>query len=366
MSAPSISDTGSGHPFARGLLDAATPADESAHEAIDDALRRRSTNAELHAAALLLAANGGGDLRLSRSHARGWIPGLHELIDSGHVEAAQAVVPALRAAFPQSPFLEFIQIVFRDLPPVVDNGREPFTDDRSRDVQVVTCPGADTLVMVFCGARHQLGVATNLVDRWFAALGCHVAYLRDRQKIGYTGGIEALGPDMPATLEALSKLIIDLDPRRVVSLGNSAGAAGALRYAAPLGVDRVLALAPITGGAEYTKKLAPHLPPGGVAWWGDLVPLLRREPGVRAHLMYGARNAGDRQQALRMAGLPGITVESLPDWESHHLISGLIRAGRLTEMLNWLTADDDNRLTDRSPAPAPLPDAGGQRGDVTH
>jgi hypothetical protein len=57
--------------------------------------------------------------------------------------------------------------------------------------------------------------------------------------------------------------------------------------------------------------------------------------------MYGERNAGDRQQADRMAGLPGVTVEALADWESHHLLGGLIRAGRLSEVLGWLVSDDD-------------------------
>jgi hypothetical protein len=113
-----------------------------------------------------------------------------------------------------------------------------------------------------------------------------------------------------------------------------------MHYARPLGVDRVLALAPITGGAEYARKVAKHLPAGAVNPWQDLVPIFRRGPRVRIRVMYGEQNAGDQKQSMRLAGLPGITVEALPEWDSHHLISGLIRAGRLEEMLSWLVSPD--------------------------
>jgi hypothetical protein len=327
--------------LARGLLDCAEPVDSATRDAIDDALCRRSTDPVLHAAALWLAFSAGDDLRLSRSHARGWIPGLHELIDSGHLDAAAYALPGLKAAYPQMPYLDYMAFVFRQLPPPVTSGREPFVDDRNSDVQVVRTPGADTVVIAFCGARHHLGISANLSDRWFAQLGTHLIYLRDRQKIGFTGGVAALGPDMATTIDGLTALVRDTGARRVVCLGNSAGGSGALRYARPLGAERVLALSPITGGRKYARMVGPQLQPGAEMPWGDLVPLYRDGSGVRARIMYGERNAGDRQQADRMAGLPGVTVEALADWESHHLLGGLIRAGRLAEVLGWLVSDDD-------------------------
>jgi pimeloyl-ACP methyl ester carboxylesterase len=231
-------------------------------------------------------------------------------------------------------------LAFRQMPPVVENGREPFLDDRSSDVQVVRTPGADTVLIAFCGASHRLGMSTNLLDRWFARLGSQLIYLRDRRKIGYTGGIPVLGHDLATTVDGLRNLVRELGVRRIVALGNSAGASGALRYAKPLGVERVLALAPITGGRKYARLVAPHLPPG-VLPWGDLVPLIRADIGARIRIMYGGRNAGDEQQALRLAGLPGVTVEALPEWDSHHLVGGLLRAGVLDQVLGWLVSDDD-------------------------
>lgn len=331
-----------GHALARRLLDGVEPIDAAAHQAIDDALRSKSNDPVLHAAALLVAYSAGTDLRLSRSHARGWAPGLHELVDSGHLDAAAAALPKLATAFPQLPYLDYMAFVFRQLPPAVTGSRRPFLDDRGKDVQTVMMPGVDTVIMAFCGATNQLGISTNVLDRWFARTGCHVVYLRDRRKIGYTGGIPVLGRDMAATVTGLNGIARDLDAHRIVCLGNSAGASGALRYARALGAARVLALAPITGGRKYAKLVAPHLPPGGVMPWGDLVPLYRGATGVRARIMYGADNAGDEQQSKRMAGLPGVTVEALPDWESHHLIGGLLRAGRLEDVLGWLVSEQDD------------------------
>lgn len=327
--------------LARSLLDCAEPIDPAARQTISDALRRESTDPVVHAAALWLAFDAGADLRLSRSHARSWIPGLQELIHSGQLDAAAYALPRLKATFPQMRYLENMDFVFRHLPPAAGNGREPFVDDRRSDVQTVMTPGADTAVIAFCGGSHQLGMPNNLLDRWFAQLGSHVIYLRDRQKVGYTGGIAALGPDMATTIEGLTRIVSDIGARHVVCLGHSVGATGALRYATGLGAERVLALSPITGGHEYAKKAAPHLPPDGLVWWRDLVPFYRDGGGVRTHIVYGEKHEGDREQCVRMAGLPGVTVEALSSWESHHVMGELIRTGRLEQLLGWLISGDE-------------------------
>ncbi len=337
----SVSHRRPGHALARTILDSAEPVDSAARQALNEALRRGSTDPVLHAAALWLAFDAGADLRLSRSHARSWIPGLHELIHSGHIDAAAYALPRLKAVFPQMRYLENMDFVFRHLPPAVGNGREPFVDDRSSDVQILETPGADTVIIAFCGGSHQLGMPNNLLDRWFAQLGSHLIYLRDRKKVGYTGGIAALGRDMATTIKSLKRLMTGMGARRVVCLGHSVGATGALRYGSALEVERVLALSPITGGPGYVKNVAPHLPRGGVMPWGDLVPLYRDGAGVRAHILYGEKHAGDRQQCVRMAGLPGITVEALPGWESHHIMGELIRTGRFEQLLGWLMSGDD-------------------------
>lgn len=362
-----------GHALARSLLDCAESADCVARQGIDDALRRRSSDAAVHAAALMLAFVDRSDSRLSRSHARGWVPGFHELVDSGHLDAAAYALPRLRTAYPRVSYLEYMEFVFEQLPSKSGSQREPLVDDRARDVQVATTPNAETVVLAFCGATHQLGISINLLDRWFARLRSHVVYLRDRQKIGFTGGIDELGEDMPTTLEALRRLVREIGAERVVCVGNSAGATGALRYAQPLGADRVLALAPITGGPKYVKLVAPHLPPGAVMPWSDLVPLYREGRGVRVRVMYGAKNAGDRQQSHRMAGLPGVTVEAVPNWESHHLVGGLLLAGQLEQALDWLVtgsdAEDVQSITSSdatTPRAAHSPPAGGHCDNVTN
>jgi hypothetical protein len=341
MTAASVADVGAAV-IARRVLDRSGSVDAAAGEALDVALQGRSHDPVVHAAALRLAfAAGDDDLRLARSHPRGWIPGFHELIDCGHLDAAAYVLPRLTAAFPKVPYLNYMSFVFEHLPKPEANLRDPIQDDRDSDAQTALLPGADTAVLAFCGATHQLGISINMMDLWFAQLNCHVVYLRDRRKIGYTEGIPALGHDMDATIAALQAILDDTDARRAVCLGNSAGATGALRYAPALRAQRVLALAPITGGRKYAAMVTRHLAPGSVMPWEDLVPICRAGGYIRARVMYGALNAGDRQQAVRLAELPGVTVEPVPDWESHHLIGGLLRAGLLEETLRWLVGGDD-------------------------
>jgi hypothetical protein len=327
--------------LARRLLDATAPADLASRKAIDAALHHRSTDRTVHAAALWLSFSAGADLGLARSQGKRWILGLDELIDCGHLDAAAYAVPRLKAAFPQMPYLEYMALVFRRLPSVAGGGRQSFVDDRDRDVQVVEMPGAATVVLAFCGIGHRLGLSLSLIDRWFAEFGCHMVYLRDRERIGFTGGVPALGEDMSATIGSLRTLVRDLGARRVVCTGNSAGGSAALRYARSLGAERVLALAPITGGQDFVQKVALNTPPGGVMPWTDLVPLYREDVEVAVRILYGENNEGDREQSRRMAGLPNVWVEAVPDWDSHHLIGGLLRAGRLKGVLEWLTTEDD-------------------------
>jgi hypothetical protein len=327
------------HAVSRKLLDGTRTVDSRAAKAIETAFGRRSNDPVLHAAALLVSAVQGADLRLERSHARGWILGVQELLGSGCLDAVAYAIPRLQAAFPGMPYLEHIGLALDQMPPLAP-GREPFVDDRERDVQVVRHPGADAAVLAFCGARHQLGLSLNLLDRWLGALGTHVIYLRDRDKIGYAGGIAELGADLPATVTALHGMLRDLGVQRVACIGNSAGGTGALHYAPLLGASRVLALAPLTGDVEPADP-SESLPPETTEAWTDLVPLYRAGGGVRARILYGEKNEGDRRQSVRMAGLPGVTVEAVPEWDSHHLIGGLLRAERLDRVFGWLTATDD-------------------------
>lgn len=330
-----------GHELALDLLDGVRPGDDEAHLAIDAELRGRSTDPAVHAAALLLGFDARGPLGLKRSSAKYWILGLDELIEAGRLEAAAYAAPRLSRAFPRMPYLDHMALVFRKLPRPTRNGREPFVEDPDNDVQVVTMPGADTVLLAFCGARNRIGLSVNLMDRWFARLGTHVVYLRDQQRVGFSRGIPALGHNVATTVQGLTTLVLDIGARRIVCTGNSAGGSGALRYARALCAERVLAMAPITGGPEFAELVTPDLPPGAPPPWRDLVPLYREDAGVRVRILYGEDNQGDRQQSLRMAGLPNVTVEAVPKLDSHHLVGGLLRAGRLDHELGWLISNDD-------------------------
>jgi len=315
--------------------------DKAARREIRAALRGGSNDPALYAAAMMLAFSSRTRLHVGVAQARGWFLGLQLLIDEGHLDAAAYAAPRLQAKLPGRKYLDSLAVVFESLPAAVGGDRDPFVDQPTRDVQIVRQPGADTLLIDFCGAGKGPGLPIHLMDRWLARLGVHIVYLRDRRRIGYTGGIPVLGHNIATTVVALTRIADDLGARRIVCLGNSAGGSGALRYAGPLGAHRVLALVPITGGPEYTRRVTPHLEVGAPFWWGDLTGLYRNETGIRAHLLYGEHNEGDRQQCRRMVGLPGVTVEALPDWDEHHLVVALIRANRLERTLGWLIETEE-------------------------
>src|SRR5690606_32944972 len=115
------------------------------------------TDSTLHAAAALSAFTVGGPIddangKGAASADRGWITGLFDLIDYGHVDAAAYAAKLLASRYADAPFIELMALVGESLPAAVTAGRQPFSDAPDRDVQVVATPGATCAIVAFCGA----------------------------------------------------------------------------------------------------------------------------------------------------------------------------------------------------------------------
>lgn len=193
----------------------------------------------------------------------------------------------------------------------------------------------------------------------------HRIHLRDPGMSWYLQGIEGLGATLPATLDALARRVHALAPTRVMTLGQSMGGYGAIRYGLALGAERIVAI-----GALSTMAPAVSRDRGDTRWLSvmerlaaqgvtdtDLVELARRANApLDLRLHYGERPDAPEQgevnldlfHADRFAALPGCRVTRHP--RSDHVVVNHLKAARELDatLLHDLFDVDPTRLHRRT------------------
>lgn len=309
------------------------PAD--VQQAVDAAIDGGRHGPRFHGAALRYAFATGQTPTFGQRLAKQWMLGLDALIEEGHLRDAARATRLLAQAFPQTPWVGTWELVFEKLPPA-DKRREPFRDDPGKAIQLSALPGAPTMVVAFCGVAHRLGPPLPVIHRWLGQLDASILYLRDFRNAGFASGIESVAASAADTAAHILALSRGAGARRIATFGNSLGGYAALRYGPLLKADRVLAFIPATTGFEgVPEDRREEMVRAG---WVDVVPLYARPDAPRARVVFGARNAADRAAALRLAGLPKVALEALPDWKTHDVFGALLRAGRLDAVFGWMTA----------------------------
>jgi hypothetical protein len=266
-----------------------------------------------------------------------WALALDMLIQQSMLNEAALAAPRLALTFPHIGFFHTMVAILDSLPPqCADAGFASFQDDVTKEVQIIPCAGAQAVLLGFCGRAQKMGMPLNLIHRWFGTLRVHVIYLRDYQGFNYDRGIQALASDLPGTLQKLRSAIADLGSRRVVCYGNSLGGYGALRYGLELRSEAVLSFAGPTNLApdflDTRWRQQGHVSPGL-----NLRPLYEaaNDP-PRAHLVYAEHHASDRAQAGNFAGLPTVSVETVPDAADHDVFLHVLFEGRFESLIRWL------------------------------
>jgi len=266
---------------------------------------------------------------------------LDAVVARGHLEAAEHAVHHLRDALPRSQYIENLGAVFDRLPPPRDQLR--FEDDPARDVQIVPRNDTETVVFLFCGHAHRLGLPLTAIHHWLGLMPASLVYLRDFRRLFYLAGIRSLGTSRRDTAAALRDIAEALGARRIACYGNSAGAFAALLYGLELGAEAVLALSGVVNlSREFNLHLRPAVNLARV--WSELPyePIdLRRlfattERPPRARLVYAEYNWDDRLHAEYLTGLPTVSLRVVEGHDGHNTVMELIKRRQLNAELGWL------------------------------
>lgn len=269
-----------------------------------------------------------------------WARAADGLVEGGELQLAAFAVHQLRAQWPTFAWARNVQRLFELMPPP-DPAAPPFADAFPAAMQVVERPGAETAMLVFCGAKHRIGMPLPMMHRWLSRWPVNLIYLRDLKSLGYMAGIEGLGPDLDGALGALQGEIQKLGARRVVCYGHSLGGYGALRYGLELGAEAVVLLSGVVNldpafnaGLHYAgaaRRLRAAFPDEVL----DLKqPYLgsARPPAVYA--VYAEHNWDDRIQAEHLADLDGVVTIETAGSKTHNTAVELMRAGRFDDLIS--------------------------------
>lgn len=220
----------------------------------------------------------------------------------------------------------------------------------ARSEQLITERGQDpsVLVVAFTGFTGKLTVSTFDFLRSTELLNYNRILLCDRSRTCYMNGIPPVAEGLDALVALLRQLIDQHAPKCTLFIGSSGGSHAAMLFGHLLGADYVHAFSPHTNidPAYWRASEVPQdveafgdvlvkmdsLPASARAYY-DLREVLRESNGRTAYNLHVcARSPPDMARALRLDGLPGVTIHR-HDCDHHRVVVWLARRQRLLPML---------------------------------
>jgi len=198
---------------------------------------------------------------------------------------------------------------------------------------------AKDLLLIFTGQEKNFWISLDLLHRIIRNLAGQAVYLRDFADVFFLAGIDPYR-SYQATLKSLERIVKQSAARKLYTLGISAGGFAALKYGLDLSADGVLAFSPPTDVHSWLKdaETAARFKEFSIADEAlDLVPFYdqaKRRPDVT--IVYGGANEFDERQASRLAHLPGVRLQPIPNLAMHGSVAHLLATGRFEGLVREL------------------------------
>lgn len=210
-------------------------------------------------------------------------------------------------------------------------------DQRCVRLQLET---ADSPLFVCLSSHNVYPAAVFEFARLLDRLSVRQVLLRDPHRLWYYRGVPGLGASIEAVHEFLAQLKAGLRPRRIVTLGTSAGGYAAILFGLLLQADEVLAFAPQTRLTEPGDSRTPERIEALHALVGRSAPPLElsalwprgQERAPRVRIYYSEDEPLDVLHARRLEPLTGVQLQPVR-CEGHRIIPHLKRDGRLSRIL---------------------------------
>ena len=216
--------------------------------------------------------------------------------------------------------------------------RDIINDD---DSDVIVSPVvSDTVIFVFTGLAQATAIPITLLDVAFAKLNLTTVYLRDVNRLFFNQGIQSVATDFDETVLYLKKLYKQLNGKKLIVIGTSAGGYAAVRYGYALEADKICTFgAPFNITAEFMKhdlraKIAIKRQQIYHESILDLANVIKKgHYAIPIEAYYGEEHPLDKRSAEHVIGFPCVIDKKLPGVSEHDIFQVFHNNGQLDTLI---------------------------------
>ncbi len=210
-----------------------------------------------------------------------------------------------------------------------------------------TSSDSSTIIIAFGGMKGNLGIPAFEFFKILSPLDAKKMFIRDLDQNLYFGGLPGITDGIDGIVEHLKGKFEEFGVKRVVIIGNSAGANAAILFGILLNADRVVAFSPKTfitpmkrlifwDHQWWENHIRVYFTKGVNSEYWDLKKLLSKfDVKTEFLLHYSRNNRIDSMHCKRMASFPNVKIKGF-DYDGHDLVRYLKQTGELQKIISRL------------------------------
>ena len=221
----------------------------------------------------------------------------------------------------------------------IKNSKEAiFTDTKSSN---------STIIIAFGGMKGNLGIPVFEFFKILSPLDTKKMFIRDLDQNLYFGGLPGITDSIDGIGDHLKYKFEELGIKRVVVLGNSAGANAAVLFGILLNAEKVVAFSPKTfitplkrilfwDHQWWENHIRVYFTKGVKSEYWDLKKLLSKSDiKTKFQLHYSLHNRIDSMHCERMSKCPNVTIKGY-EYKGHDLVRHLKETGELQKIITHI------------------------------
>ena len=201
------------------------------------------------------------------------------------------------------------------------------------------------MIIAFGGMKGNMGIPVFEFFKILSPLDAKKMFIRDLDQNLYFGGLPGITNSIDGIVDHLKSKFKELGIKRVVVLGNSAGANAAVLFGILLNADKVVAFSPKTfitplkrilfwDHQWWKNHIRVYFTRGVKSEYWDLKKLLlKSDIKTRFQLHYSLQNRIDSMHCRRIAVHPNVEIKGY-EYDGHDLIRYLKKTGDLQQIIS--------------------------------
>lgn len=195
---------------------------------------------------------------------------------------------------------------------------------------------SNVLVLAFGGMLSGIGLPPFEFFNSLKKRNCSCLFFKDFYQCWYQKGLLGLTDDVFETKDMIQRMIEDIAPNQILTIGTSAGGYAAIMFGVLLGVSKVLAFSPQTQVGNRVVQEFGSLDTSNISIDNnkqnvvlDLVKLIEDSSNniklPETHIYFGDLNRNDKLHAKRLSQFQNIHLHPIAQEQGHN-IAGILKS----------------------------------------